>query len=74
MTGKATWDRMAKAYAIFMYFCEALTIACFILFVMTGSMVPGLAAIITAIATGTFHILLQNYALHMLERRDERRS
>ncbi len=64
---KPMWDRTAKAYAAFMYVSEALTVIFFALFVVTGRLVPAVAAIIMAIVAGNFHLLLQNYGLHRLE-------
>lgn len=59
------WDRVSKAYSVGLYATEALALITLFLFTFTREMFFGVTFIGSVVVTSTFHIMLQNYALHM---------
>jgi len=61
--GKYQWDRVEKKYGLCMYFTEALTVLCLILYFLSRDIFIGVLAVLLTVCTATFHIMLQNYSL-----------
>jgi len=47
-----------------MYFTEAFTIFCLVFYFLSRDIFIGVLAVLLAVCTATFHILLQNYSLN----------
>ena len=62
--GKYRWDKVEKKYGLCMYFTEALTIFCLVFYFLSRDIFIGVLAVLLAVCTATFHILLQNYSLN----------
>jgi len=58
------WDGVSKTYAVGLYSTEALALITLFLFTFTREIFFGMTFLGSLIATSTFHIMLQNYALH----------